>query len=966
MSHEIRQYNDSSNVLISWIVKALPWVAAPLIFFLVCNHFFAPQFDDKCLQQGDVEQYEGMSHDIKEHREATGEDPQWTGNMFSGMPAYLIDVEYPTQDVKQSVGQTVKIFDEPMSIIFFAMMLMMVAMVLMGVNPWIGIIAGLAYGLSTYFFLIIDAGHITKAWAMVYAPPLVGAVWYTLRKNMWVGGVLAALFGSLELGANHPQITYYFLLACAALWLSEIWFTYREKAWRSFGKRTAILAVAALLAGASNFAPLWYAVSHQKHTVRGISDESKSAEEAREEKIEWNTQWSYGKAESFNMLVPNYMCALPFEDQQVGEDIKKLLDNEEAAIFFSERAYGYANDKLRSVMPEEVHEEAIAQIKAYYEHNNGITLSEKRIEELITTNNDVLSLYLDVCSAILTDAKNSHVRDAMPRKVHKEAVSEIESIIYKNKGVYTPTADIEKLIISDLDVCYTYLNVCYQLLVEEGDEELNMPIYKAISSVYWGDQPFTAGPTYLGVVVVFLAILGIIITSGRNRWWLVAITIFAILLAWGKNMMWFYELMFDYLPGYQSYRTVSMALVVVEWSVVVLAAYALMALWRSELSMRRLMWSIVSAMVIVLMMIIMMGALTDYGVGKLGDAANTWWGDEIKEILYNTRREAFMRDAWRAISLSSLASIVILAYVWAKNKNIKEVIIRKALPYVMLLLIGGIMVFDLAGVNDRYFGKDKWQEKREIKISPSDADKEILKDKELGFRVFDLDHAQSAHASNFHRSVDGYHGAKLGRYDEVLGKYIYTMNGNVLSMLNVKYLISGEQLYGNPSLGAAWLVESPKQMGSAKEAFEAIGYEDLGRYAIVEPSAPELKDSYDTSGSIRLVEYAPNYLKYEYDSAEEALAVFSEIYYPDGWKVYIDGKEADYFCVDYILRGMELPAGKHTIEWEFRAPNWGMATAITGIGSWLIIIALVLLITSPLWRRHLLPHIKDILRKNKN
>jgi hypothetical protein len=296
----------------------------------------------------------------------------------------------------------------------------------------------------------------------------------------------------------------------------------------------------------------------------------------------------------------------------------------------------------------------------------------------------------------------------------------------------------------------------------------------------------------------------------------------------------------------------------------------------------------------------------------------------------------------------------------------------------MLLLIGGIMVFDLAGVNDRYFGKDKWQEKREIKISPSDADKEILKDKELGFRVFDLNSKGTAYASYFHRSVDGYHGAKLGRYDEVLNRYIYGMydefvskqelspeNINILAMLNVKHLIIGNSSIslrdglGVAPNGAAWLVESPKQMESAKEAFEAIGYEDLGRYAIVEPSAPELKDSYDTSGSIRLVEYAPNYLKYEYDSAEEALAVFSEIYYPDGWKVYIDGKEADYFCVDYILRGMELPAGKHTIEWEFRAPNWGMATAITGIGSWTILIALLLLVTAPLSRRYLLPRIKS-------
>ena len=898
MSQNIIDSPNAPKGSIAWIIKALPWIAAPLIFFMVCNHFFAPQFDNKSLQQGDIVQYEGMSHDIKEHREATGEDPQWTGNMFSGMPAYLIDMEHPTQDVKQSIGQSVKIFDEPMGIIFFAMVLMMVAIVLMGMNPWIGIIAGLAYGLSTYFFLIIDAGHITKAWAMVYAPPLVGAVWYTLRKNMWVGGVLAALFGSLELGANHPQITYYFLLVCAALWLSEMWFTYRDKAWRSFGKRTAILAVAALLAGASNFAPLWYAASHQKHTVRGASDDNKSEEEAREEKIDWNTEWSYGKAESFNMLVPNYMGALPMEELAIDE-VGEILEDRSVQEALYVRADEYAMERLDNISDEQLHKEVMEQIYESY------------------------SLY------------------------YPEITME----------------DIEYIVANDPEMGKEYNNLYesaiqqhYDRLFNEGNEELNKPVYDAMSH-YWGEQPFTAGPTYLGVVVVMLAILGVIVTTGRNRWWLVAITIFAILLAWGKNMMWFYELMFDLLPGYSSYRTVSMALVVVEWSVVVMAAYALMALWRSEISLRRLMWSILSATGIVFMLIIIMGAMTDYGASNLDSVADTWWGAQIQEIVSEQRREVFMKDAWRAVLYVSITAIALLGYAWFKNQDLKHEMVRKALPYAMMFIVGYLMVSDLSDVNDRYFGEDKWQEKREITITPSKADKEIMNDKELGFRVFDLDHVGSAHASNFHRSVDGYHGAKLGRYNEVLGEYVYGTNINVLEMLNVKYIIDRGEVIPLNNYGAAWLVESPKEVDTPKEAFEAIGTTNLTQYVIVEPSAPELKERYSTTGSITLVEYAPNYLKYEYDSSEEALVVFSEIYYEDGWTAYIDGKEADYFTVDYILRGMELPAGKHTIEWKFRAPNWDMATAITGIGSWLILIALVLLATAPLNKRYIVPHI---------
>lgn len=911
MAHDSNTNMFTTEWCVGWLVRLLPWIAAPLIFFLVCNHFFAPQFEDKTRNPDDIVQYEGMSRDIKEHRQATGEDPQWTGSMFSGMPAYLIDMEHPTQDVKQTIGKSVKIFDEPMNIIFFAMVLMMVAVVLMGINPWIGIIAGLAYGLSTYFFLIIDAGHITKAWAMVYAPPLVGAVWYTLRKNMWAGGVLAALFGSLELGANHPQVTYYFLLVCATLWLSEMWFTYRGKAWRSFGKRTAILVVAALLAGASNFSPLWYAASHQKHTVRGASADGKSAEEARQDKIDWNTQWSYGKAESFNMLVPNYMGAMPFEELNI-EASENLLYSDDAQRFFGDRALDYANKRIESVPVEQIHTMAIANMVELFEGEFKHPFTAEDIEYMIQSNEDIHEFYTEECNAIY--------------------------------------------------------NKMYEELYSEGYNRLNIPIYTVGSSVYWGDQPFTAGPTYLGAVVVFLAILGIILTTGRNRWWLLAITIFAIFLAWGKNMMWFYELMFDFLPGYSAYRTVSMALVVVEWSAVVLAAYALMALWRSQLTLRRLVISILSAFGVVLLMTIIMGAITDYGAAKMGAAADTWWGAQIIDINNEIRHDIFMDDAMRTLLYVALTAALLMAYLWFEKRNFQDVIIAKALPYVMLFGVGLLMTHDLVKVNERYFKEETWQEKQDVAITPTAADRAILNDKELGFRVFDYTAPKTSHASYFHRSVDGYHGAKLGRYDDVLNTYIYKGNPNVLAMLNVKYLITGSNATDaelNTAYGAAWFAEGAKRMESSREAFEAIGYEDLGRYAIVEPSAPTLDESYDTSGSINLVEYAPNYLKYEYNTTAEALAIFSEVYYKDGWTAYIDGTEANYFTVDYILRGMELPAGKHTVEWRFRAPNWGVATAITGIGSWLILIALLLLITAPLSRRYVLPHIKEWYNNRK-
>jgi hypothetical protein len=199
--------------------------------------------------------------------------------------------------------------------------------------------------------------------------------------------------------------------------------------------------------------------------------------------------------------------------------------------------------------------------------------------------------------------------------------------------------------------------------------------------------------------------------------------------------------------------------------------------------------------------------------------------------------------------------------------------------------------------------------------------------------------------------VDGYHGAKLQRYDDVLHRYIYAENPEVLAMLNTRYTIAGGAVEQNYTFGAAWFVNSVERVATPAEELEALGLADLATTAVVGGDVEALKAWYDASGYIELVEYAPNYLKYEYDAPQEALCIFSEIYYPDGWTAYVDGKEAEYFAVDYILRGMVLPEGEHTVEWRFKAPKWGVATAITGIASWLILLSLVALVAVPTYRR---------------
>lgn len=845
------EQNNISSAGLGWgekMVKSrlLPWVVAVVLFFGVSYTFYAPQFEGKSLAQGDIAQYAGMSHDIKEHRKVAQEDPQWTGNMFSGMPAYLIDVEYPTQYVKRGVSAIVKVVDSPMNMTFMAMLMMMVAVVLMGLNPWIGVIAGLAYGLSTYFFLIIDAGHITKMWALVYAPPLVGAVWCALKRNIWLGTALAALFGSLELGANHPQITYYFLLVCLALWISELVSAIRSGMVALLLRNTAILAVAAIVAVGSNIAPLWYTLEHQKHTSR-VESEAVDAEVARQGKIAYNTAWSYGIEESCNMLVPSYMGSWSGD---VNRGVVELLQRRSV------------DGKIFNLAVED--------------------LTKK-------LNSEGYNLSVDDVYAALEEQDSPLIND-------------IESLYYKRA------------------------------------EEL-----WGYASNYWGEQPYTAGPTYLGAVVLFLALLCLMLYRLKTTLWVVVISLFALLLAWGANVMGLYEFFYDFLPAYKSFRTVSMALVIVEWSAPLLCACAICRIVCQGVPYKDLLRKTLVAYGVIVVAVIVMMLTADYGVANIYDRYGTeLWVEQLRSAVLEGRSSALMADAWRTILFVTLSAAAVVGYAaLSKRKN--------SWWYGVLLtsVLALFIVWDLAGVAKRYLSAEKWGVQPPTEHVATVADRAILADKDLGFRVLDLsgDPFNSARASYFHRSVGGYHGAKLGRYQDVIERYLSRYDGEVLAALNTRYVIYDgdalpvEAVTGVAPFGSAWFVATTSKATSARDALDRLGYEDLLNSAIVEGA--DVDAVYDCSGEIELVEYAPNYLKYEYDAPAEALAVFSEIYFPDGWSVKVDGVESNYFVVDYILRGMELPAGKHIVEWSFRAPHWRVISVLMALSSILVLLFVV-------------------------
>ena len=802
--------------------KAAPTLTAAILFFVVSAVCYAPQFEGRVLPQHDIQQFDGMSRDIRECRTDYGEDPQWTGAMFGGMPAYLINIRYPAQIVKHAADKILGIVNTPAGFIFFVMFAAWLMIAMMGISPWIGIVTGLAYGLSTYFFLIIGAGHVTKMWALVFAPAMMGAIFMTLRGRKWLGGTLTALFASLEIGANHPQIAYYFVLAAAALWISDLVFAIRERHLPDFAKRTGILAAAALLALGSNFAPLWYTAQHTDATIRGGSEVADDAAASRGLDLQYATAWSYGIGESWNMLIPDF------------------AGGDSASTFSADGA------------------------------------------------------------------------------------------------------------------------------VAESLKELGLSSLATQIPTYWGAQPYTAGPTYLGAVAVFLALLGALLADDRNRWWILASSLLALLLAWGHNFMWFTELCFKYLPLYNKFRTVSMALVVLEWSVPLLAGIGVWKLWRyaagertAEERRRILRATGIAAGIvggIALIFALFGGSMFDFDREASGEMMSEQFlymlqqspgGEEyirkgvhdelgwsVADAMAQERGEILSRDAWRSFGLVAVAAGSVLLFVFGRIRR----------TWLAAILACWIML-DMIPVDLRYSPYDRFVAPRKAQIAPTDADREIMADKTLGYRVLNLSVSpfNDATTSMFHRSVGGYHGAKLGRYQDVIDRYLNRGDEGVFDMLDTKYVItrSGEVIERPSANGAAWFVENMVLAESAKRELEMLGETDLKTTAVVSAeNIPSVGAPLGT-GEIELTEYRPNYLKYEYTADGEAVAVFSEIYYPDGWTMYVDGAEAPYFRADYILRAALLPAGRHTVEWRFRAPMWGMSEGITLVCSLLIFIALI-------------------------
>lgn len=603
------------------------------------------------------------------------------------------------------------------------------------------------------------------------------------------------------IGANHPQITYYFLMIVAAFWISELVRAYKEKILARFAKVTGLLVLAGVLAVGSNAGMLYYIQTHSKDTIRGGSElkASSSSMEGKEGlDLEYATAWSYGKGETLNLLIPN--------------------------LYGGSSEGGFSDDG------------EVAQALAKYGARNMAT---------------------------------------------------------------------------------------------------HLP-------AYWGPQPITSGPMYVGAVALFLAVLGLFLLRRRVTVWIVVIALLAILLAWGKNLMWFTELFYYYFPMYDKFRTVSTILVIVGWCVPLLAALTLQKLWSGEVPREKLFkglkYTTIAVGGIALLFLLLGGTLLSF-TGE-GDS-QMFGGQQVDDVFAAMRAEraSLMRaDALRSLVFVLLTAGTVLLFYRQKIK-------RGGFVLVLALLVTA----DMVPVNLRYLRRDKFVEERHNTIRPTEADKQILADKELGFRVLNMTVSpfNDATTSYFHRSVGGYHGAKLRRYQDLIERYLGKMDIGVYNMLNTKYVIvQGEdgtpEAQLNPGAnGAAWFVDSVRLVDGPDAEIAALGGLDTKTVAVVDKLFASLVENVapaaDSAARIAMTEYRVNLQRYEYTAAAPGVAVFSEIYYPKGWTAYLDGVEAPYFRADYVLRAMVLPAGTHTVEFRFRAPHYELLSSLTLISSLLLL-----------------------------
>ncbi|MBR5824495.1 MAG: hypothetical protein IKY67_10180 [Paludibacteraceae bacterium] len=848
--------------------KLLPYAVAIAVFVGISMLYCAPALDGKVLVQGDVNSWKGAAQEALNYKAETGNYTSWTNSMFGGMPTYQITGSLPSGKFRAIISDTLHLGfqdNNPIGLVFAYFVGFFLMLICFGVNPWLSIIGALTIGFSSYFFLIIPAGHVTKAIAISYLAPIIGGFYAIMRRKYWIGASLILLYGTLGI-VSHPQMTYYMFMLIGVMAFAELYIHITEKRLKNLGVSLGVLVISLLLVFGTKLS--WFEMnqSYLKETMRGGHSELTRADDDKEKPagldIDYATAWSYGVGETMTLLIPNW---------------------EGGASGFNVGAESQLCETMKK---------------------NGI-----------------------------------------PKRSAEQFCQQV------------PT--------------------------------------------YHGEKAFTSGPVYVGAIICFLFVLGLLIVSGPYKWALLVATLFSVALAWGRNMMWFTELFFNYFPMYSKFRAVESILVVAEITIPLLAILALQQIIDKKVewkSLQRKMFIASGITAGLCLFFALFGGMVD-----ITSSYDSQWTAQVpawlKDAILEQRTAMIKADAWRSFIFIALGFALIYWYAWQSQKEEKT-----SQKYILYGILAVLILADMVPVNKRFFGDEHFVRAKEadtyFAIQP--YEQEILKDTSLNYRVLNLaaNTFNDARTSYRLKSIGGYSAAKLRRYQDLIDMHISKemnplmqtimqtqgfmlpdaqegKNFPVLNMLNMKYAVvslqNGQQVpVQNPyAMGNCWFVDEVILVDTPDEECDMIDDINLHTQAVADKrfadalniTKPETSTmmAFDEE-NIELTSYAPNCLEYTARNERNKVAVFSEIYYPHDWHLYIvdeNGKnsvEIPLARVNYTLRAAVIPAGEHKLRMEFKphalqTDKWSMAILI------LCIILSICGLTYPIW--------KNLLKKEK-
>lgn len=806
--------------------KALiPHLIAIGIFLVISVIYCRPALEGKMLFQSDNVHWKGMAQNSFEYKEQKGHFPFWNTHLFSGMPNYQVALGVASYIPNLHAVFTLGL-PKPISYFFLACLAFYILCCALKIHPAIGVLGSLAFAYATYNALIIAAGHDTKMLVMAYMPALLAGILLIYQKKYWIGLALSIIAGYYQVAFNHPQITYYFVIATAIITIGYIISWAKQKDWKHLGISLALVVVAGIASLANSAMTLLTTAEYSKYTMRGGKTIETSGTEIKKVDTkgldkDYAFSYSIGKSEILTAFMPGVF-------------------GESSALHFDE--------------------------------------DSKLVSELVQRN------------------------------------------IPENQAIQ----------------------------------------FAASLPRYWGgmEEP-TGGTLYYGAIICFLAIIAMVILKNPIKWWIAGATILFIFMAWGRNFSGFNSFLLDYLPLYNKFRSPNTALIIPQLLLPLLAVLGLQEIFFSskgkevlQASFKKIFYALGGLFLITLLIYFFNDFRTAVDSQILAAYSNPQNGSgELGSIIINAlkaeRKSMFISSVLRALLFAGL--VVGLLFLYVKNG-------LKPLPIIIIFTV--INTIDLLIIDNRYLNSDNYLDEESYQaqsFNPTAANTQILQDKDPHYRVYNLapDRFSDAITSYFHRNIGGYHPAKLRIYQDLIETQLSKspMNMDVLNMLDTRYFIippsQQQQQYGvfknDSALGAAWFVKHIKYVNGPVEEIKALDQFGPKDTVIVDNSLKNIAGNdpvHDSTASIKLDSYDNDEIKYTTSSHSPQFAVFSEVYYPAGWNAYLDGKKVDYAKVNYVLRGMPVPEGKHEIVFRFEPSSYFTGQKLIYFGNILFYLSL--------------------------